>query len=99
MDPELSAVVSTASSDDYAQLQRRYILATLTVSAFAVAVTALFFDLHIASSVLVGALSSSLPAAFSSQRWQARQRIEEREQVSASRSRFACTCGFSFASA
>lgn len=60
MDHELSAVVSTASSDDYAQLQRRYILATLTVSAFAVAVTALFFDLHIASSLLVGALSGVL---------------------------------------
>ena len=56
MDPDSSTEVSTTSDDEYAQLQRRFILATLAVSAFAVSVTALVFDLHIASSLLVGAV-------------------------------------------
>ncbi|MDP6171613.1 MAG: ATP synthase [Prochlorococcaceae cyanobacterium ETNP2_MAG_10] len=60
MDPESSAEVSTTSDDEYAQLQRRLILATLAVSAFAVSVTALVFDLHIASSLLVGAICGVL---------------------------------------
>ena len=60
MDPDSSAEVSTTSDDEYAQLQRRFILATLAVSAFAVSVTALVFDLHIASSLLVGAVCGVL---------------------------------------
>ena len=60
MDPDSSTEVSTTSDDEYAQLQRRFILATLAVSAFAVSVTALVFDLHIASSLLVGAVCGVL---------------------------------------
>jgi ATP synthase protein I len=60
MDPDSSAEVSTTSDDEYAQLQRRFILATLAVSVFAVSVTALVFDLHIASSLLVGAVCGVL---------------------------------------
>jgi len=60
MDPESSAEVSPVSDDEYAQLQRRLILATLAVSAFAVAITALVFDFHIASSLLVGAICGVL---------------------------------------
>ena len=60
MDPDSSTEVSTTSDDEYAQLQRRFILATLAVSAFAVSVTALVFDLHIASSLLVGAICGVL---------------------------------------
>ncbi|HGY5538295.1 MAG: ATP synthase [Prochlorococcaceae cyanobacterium ETNP7_MAG_30] len=60
MDPDSSTEVSTTSDDEYAQLQRRFILATLAVSVFAVSVTALVFDLHIASSLLVGAVCGVL---------------------------------------
>ena len=60
MDPDSSTEVSTTSDDEYAQLQRRFILATLAVSVFAVSVTALVFDLHIASSLLVGAICGVL---------------------------------------
>ncbi len=60
MDPDSSTEVSTTSDDEYAQLQRSFILATLAVSAFAVSVTALVFDLHIASSLLVGAVCGVL---------------------------------------
>ncbi|MFL0747762.1 MAG: ATP synthase [Prochlorococcus sp.] len=60
MDPDSSTEVSMTSDDEYAQLQRRFILATLAVSAFAVSVTALVFDLHIASSLLVGAVCGVL---------------------------------------
>lgn len=60
MDPDSSTEVSKTSDDEYAQLQRRFILATLAVSAFAVSVTALVFDLHIASSLLVGAVCGVL---------------------------------------
>ena len=48
------------SFDEYAKLQRRIVLAALMVSAFAVSITALFFGLHIASSLLAGALSGVL---------------------------------------
>lgn len=60
MDPDSSTEVSTTSDDEYAQLQRSFILATLAVSVFAVSVTALVFDLHIASSLLVGAVCGVL---------------------------------------
>jgi len=60
MDPDSSTEVSTTSDDEYAQLQRSFILATLAVSVFAVSVTALVFDLHIASSLLVGAICGVL---------------------------------------
>ncbi len=46
--------------DEYAKLQRRIILATLTVSVFAASSVALFFDLHVASSLLVGGFSGVL---------------------------------------
>jgi len=45
---------------DYERLQRRLILATLLVSAIAVPITALVYDLHIAGSLLVGGLSGAL---------------------------------------
>lgn len=54
--PEAAAV----SSDDYLRLQRRLLLATLIVSAIAVLITALAFNLHIAGSLLVGALGGLL---------------------------------------
>jgi ATP synthase protein I len=43
--------------DDYAQLQRRLLLATLIAAVLAVLITALAFDLHTAASVLVGSLA------------------------------------------
>ena len=49
-----------ASSDEYVQLQQRIYRATLIVSAFAVSITALFFDLNVSISLLVGALSGVL---------------------------------------
>jgi ATP synthase protein I len=57
-DPAPEAVA--AASDDYLRLQRRLLLATLIVSAIAVLITALAFNLHIASSLLVGALGGLL---------------------------------------
>jgi len=51
---------SSGPLDDYAQLQRRLILATLIVSALAVSITALVFSLHTAASLLVGALGGVL---------------------------------------
>ena len=60
LDPTLAAEAVSAPSDDYLRLQRRLLLATLMVSALAVTVTALVFDLHIASSLLVGALAGLL---------------------------------------
>ena len=60
LDPTLAAEAVSAPSDDYLRLQRRLLLATLMVSALAVLVTALVFDLHIASSLLVGALAGLL---------------------------------------
>ena len=60
---EIAAVAPQASiapSDDYLRLQQRLLLATLIVSAIAVLITALAFDLHIASSLLVGALGGLL---------------------------------------
>jgi len=52
--------VSKASSDEYALIQRRFIFAALIVSAFAVSITAFFFDFHTTSSLLVGALAGVL---------------------------------------
>jgi ATP synthase protein I len=46
--------------EDYARLKQRLILATLIVSAAAVIVTAVVFDLPTAGSVLVGALAGVL---------------------------------------
>ena len=52
--------VSKASSGEYELIKRRFIYAALVVSAFAVTVTAFFFDLHTTSSLLVGSLSGVL---------------------------------------
>lgn len=60
LDPTSPAEAVSALSDDYLRLQQRLLLATLMVSAIAVLVTALVFDLHIASSLLVGALAGLL---------------------------------------
>ena len=57
---ESSGQASMPSSDEYAKLQRRIILAALIVSALAASITALFFDLQVASSLLAGALSGVL---------------------------------------
>lgn len=46
--------------DDFTLLQRRLIQATLAISALAVLVTALVFNLHTAGSVLVGAMAGVL---------------------------------------
>ena len=58
--PESPEAASTGSTGDYAQLQRRLILATLIVSALAALITALVFDLHTAASLLVGGLGGVL---------------------------------------
>ena len=50
----------SAPPDDYLRLQQRLLLATLMVAAIAVLITALVFDLHIAGSLLVGALAGLL---------------------------------------
>jgi ATP synthase protein I len=60
LDSPSSGEPSQAPLDDYARLQRRLILATLMLSALAVLITALVFDLPIAGSVLVGALAGVL---------------------------------------
>ncbi len=52
--------VANASSDEYVQLQRRIFRAVLIVSAFAVLIAAIFFDLEVSISLLVGALSGVL---------------------------------------
>jgi len=57
--PTVSAVGSNGM-EDYARLKQRLILATLIVSAAAVALTAVVFDLPTAGSVLVGALAGVL---------------------------------------
>ena len=57
---EAAPQAAAAPSDDYLRLQRRLLLATLIVSAIAVLITALAFDLHIAGSLLVGALAGLL---------------------------------------
>jgi ATP synthase protein I len=46
--------------DDYARLRQRLILATLLVSAVAVVITSLRFDLATAGSLLVGAMAGLL---------------------------------------
>ena len=58
--PELSAEAPKASCTDYAKLQQRIIIATLIVSTFVVSISAILFDLKIASSLLVGAMSGIL---------------------------------------
>ena len=45
---------------DFRRLQQRLMLATLIVSAVAVPVTAVGFDVHVACSLLVGALAGVL---------------------------------------
>jgi len=45
---------------DFRRLQQRLMLATLIVSAVAVPVTAIGFDVHVACSLLVGALAGVL---------------------------------------
>ncbi len=57
---EVASQAAAAPSDDYLRLQRRLLLATLIVSAIAVLTTALAFNLHIAGSLLVGALGGLL---------------------------------------
>ena len=49
-----------ATSDEYVQLQQRIFRAVLCVSAFAVAITALFFDLNTSISLLVGSCAGVL---------------------------------------
>ena len=49
-----------ADLSDFERLQRRLIIANLLVSAIAVPATALIYDLHIASSVLIGGLAGAL---------------------------------------
>ena len=51
---------STASRDEYVQLQQRIFRSALLVSALVVSVSALLFDPHVSISLLVGALSGIL---------------------------------------
>jgi ATP synthase protein I len=60
LNPESPEPSPADAPDDYAQLQRRLILATLIVSALAALITALVFDLHTAASLLVGGLGGVL---------------------------------------
>lgn len=60
LDSAPSAPVSPDNDDAYERLQRRLILATLSVSALAVPFTALVFDLHTAGCLLVGSLAGVL---------------------------------------
>jgi len=48
------------SSEEYAQLQRRIFRVAFFVTAFAVAITAIFFDFQVSISLLVGAFSGVL---------------------------------------
>ncbi len=48
------------SSEEYLRLQRRALFATLVLSALAVAITAIVFERHVASSIFVGGLSGAL---------------------------------------
>ena len=52
-----SVEVAQASSDEYVQLQQRIYRAALIVSVLSVTVSALFFELQVSISLLVGALS------------------------------------------
>jgi len=60
LNPASSDPVPPETDDAYARLQRRLILATLSVSALAVPFTALVFDLHTAGCLLVGSLAGVL---------------------------------------
>jgi ATP synthase protein I len=55
---DTSSVVN--GMDDYRRLQRRMLLATVCATALAVPLTALWFDLPTAASLLVGALAGLL---------------------------------------
>ncbi len=55
-----SVEVSKTASEEYVQLQLRIYRMTLIVGAFAVAITAIIFDLRTSISLLVGALSGLL---------------------------------------
>ena len=46
--------------DEYSQLQLRLNLAILIITAFAVIISALFFDIQVATSLLVGSISGVL---------------------------------------
>ncbi len=55
-----SKEVAKASNDEYAHLQMRIFIVTLIVSAFAVSITAIFFELQASFSILIGAFSGIL---------------------------------------
>ena len=57
LDLAYSVEVAKASSDEYVQLQQRIYRAALIVSVLAVTVSALFFELQVSISLLVGSLS------------------------------------------
>jgi len=50
-----SEVVLKPLSDEYAQFQRRIFVATIALSAFAIGLSAIIFDLQTTTSLLVGA--------------------------------------------
>tara|TARA_B100000700_G_C14615495_1_gene655664 strand:- start:209 stop:691 length:483 start_codon:yes stop_codon:yes gene_type:complete len=54
LDPSKSERVFTTFSDEYAQLQRRIFLATISISALVVGISAIFLDLQTTSSLIVG---------------------------------------------
>ena len=56
MDLDESESFFKDGSEEYVQLQRRIYLATISFSAIAVGITALFFDLQTTISLLLGAL-------------------------------------------
>jgi len=56
LDQSNSERVFQTFSDEYAQLQRRILLATVSISALAVGISAIFLDLQTTSSLLVGSI-------------------------------------------
>ena len=52
--------VDPSSTDEYQRLQRGALFFTLALSALAGAITAIVFELHIASSLFLGGLSGAL---------------------------------------
>ena len=60
LNSDSSEKASKSSSEEYAQLQQRIFQVILVVSALAVAITAYFFDIVTASSLLLGSMFGAI---------------------------------------
>nr|YP_002048859.1 possible H+-transporting ATP synthase [Paulinella chromatophora]ACB42649.1 possible H+-transporting ATP synthase [Paulinella chromatophora] len=60
IDPEAMTASEEKSMEDYAQLQRRVLLATLVLTLVVATVTFFVFDIFVARSLVVGALAGIL---------------------------------------